>query len=152
MYTDHLINWDEHQAWVKRATATTSMDYHIFEYENQPIGLVGFYDINYNHQRCSWAFYLGEENTPKGSGKAMEFFALQYIFDIKKIRKLCCEVFTFNENVIGLHKKFGFSEEALYKGHYIKEGVPQDVVALALFKDSWEEHKQRLKEWALPGK
>ena len=40
----------------------------------------------------------------------MEFFALDYAFLTLKIRKLCCEVFTFNSGVIKLHEKFGFDQ------------------------------------------
>jgi UDP-4-amino-4,6-dideoxy-N-acetyl-beta-L-altrosamine N-acetyltransferase len=149
MYTDHEIAWEEHKKWIEKAISDNTMDYHIFEYQGKPIGLIGFYDID-ARGLCSWGFYLGEADAPKGSGKAMWFLALEHIFDRRNISKLCSEVMLFNELVVALHKKFGFVQEALYKNHCVKDGQSQDVVALALFKNEWEKNKDNLKLWALP--
>jgi RimJ/RimL family protein N-acetyltransferase len=71
----------------------------------------------------------------------MEFFALDYAFLILKIRKLCCEVFTFNGGVIKLHEKFGFIQEGRFIEHYLKNGKYEDIVCLAKFGASWVEER-----------
>lgn len=145
MYSDHVISEDEHAAWYSRAIADTSASYFIFLHENRPIGFISFTNINHQHGRCSWAFYLGETDVPRGSGSAMEFFALDYAFLTLKIRKLCCEVFSFNAGVIRLHEKFGFSHEGKFIAQYAKSGKYEDIVCLAKFGATWPEEREKFK-------
>lgn len=146
MYNDHIISKEEHNHWFLNALIDDSSRYFIFEYRCKPIGFVCFTKLDWNNNRCSWAFYLGEPDAaPKGAGAAMEFFALSYIFDQVKIRKLCCEVFVFNSLVIKLHHGFGFIEEGRFLQHYLKNGKYEDIVCLAQFKDSWESNRNTFK-------
>jgi RimJ/RimL family protein N-acetyltransferase len=75
----------------------------------------------------------------------MEFFALSYAFEVLGIRKLCCEVFLFNTNVIKLHEKFGFKKEGHFTKHYSKNDIYEDIVCLAKFKDNWSDEKELFK-------
>ena len=146
MYTDHLIEREEHDAWFDRALVTSNSRYFIFEYRTQPAGFVSFTNVDDRNERCSWAFYLGETDLPSATGAAVEFLALAYAFDEMAIRKLCCEVLAFNRGVIRMHKKFGFCEEGIASKHVLKCGAFQDVVLLALFRDDWLVRKQSLYE------
>ena len=141
MYTDHIIQPDEHAAWTARMIEDDRCDYYIFEHRSRPIGLVGFYDIRPDHKRADWAFYLGVTDAPKGAGPAMEFFAISKVFEEHAIEKLCCEILTFNSGVIKLHERFGFVHEGLLEAHYWKDGS-LDVARMALFKATWEEISQ----------
>lgn len=143
MYSDHIIGEEEHAGWMNRILAEAD-NYRIFEYEGTPIGVASLYDIKVEHGRCYWAFYLGESNAPRGSGSAMEFLMLDYVFLERGFRKLCCEVFCFNEKVVSLHKKFGFTQESLFRGHYFKNGRYEDVVGLALFKHEWRAFREEM--------
>jgi len=67
----------------------------------------------------------------------MEITALDYAFRKLKLEKLWCEVLEFNESVIRFHKKFGFQEEGIFKGHYLRDGERYDIHRLAIFKDQW---------------
>ena len=71
----------------------------------------------------------------------MEYLALDYAFVTLKIRKLCCEVFVFNAGVIKLHEKFGFTHEGRLVGHYMKNGMYEDIVCLAKFGDKWSQER-----------
>ncbi len=141
MYNDHVISQQEHAAWFSRALADTNSAYLVFSYENRPIGFASFTNISILHNHCYWAFYLGEVDIPLGSGSVMEFFALDYAFLKLKIRKLCCEVFTFNAAVIKLHEKFGFIHEGQFSQHYKKNERYEDIVRLAKFSSSWTEER-----------
>ena len=141
MYTDHIISLEEHQTWVKKIKDEPTVDYLICEFQNHPIGLVNFTNIDKNNNKCYWGFYLGETATPLGGGVAMEFLSLEYAFEILNIRKLCCEVFYFNEQVVKLHKKFSFQEEGCFKKHIYKNLEYQDVICLALFQEDWLQNK-----------
>lgn len=137
MYTEHVIGREEHARWINKILTDSRSDYTIFEHQDRPIGLVGFYDIFAEHERADWAFYLGASDIVRGSGPAMECFALDYAFGSLRVHKLCCEVLAFNKAVINLHARFGFVREGLRKAHIIKNGKYEDVVELALFRDSW---------------
>jgi UDP-4-amino-4,6-dideoxy-N-acetyl-beta-L-altrosamine N-acetyltransferase len=142
MYTDHIIKPDEHEAWFNVIKEDKSVEYKIFEFKGRPIGLVGFTQINRNHGTCYWAFYLGETDVPSKAGPIMEFLALEYVFECLEIRKLCCEVLSFNDKVVKLHKKFGFHQEGILIKHIMKMNQYEDVFVLAMFKDDWLARKE----------
>ncbi|MBD2680432.1 MULTISPECIES: UDP-4-amino-4,6-dideoxy-N-acetyl-beta-L-altrosamine N-acetyltransferase [Nostoc] len=137
MYSDHIITMDEHRKWFENNSKNESVIYKIFEFQERPVGVANVVQIDTHNEKCSWAFYLGDTNVPRGSGAVMEFIFLEYIFEVLKIRKLCCEVFAFNVSTIKLHKKFGFIEEGCFKRHILKNDKYEDVVSMALFSDEW---------------
>lgn len=145
MYTDHLIAADEHARWFAAALAATTARHLIFECAGRALGLVSFTNIDARHERCTWAFYLGETDVPRGTGSVMEFLALDHAFDRIGVRKLCCEVFAFNAGVVRLHEKFGFEREGCLRGHYRKHERFEDVVVLARFADGWRADRDRLR-------
>ncbi|MDL1974684.1 MAG: UDP-4-amino-4,6-dideoxy-N-acetyl-beta-L-altrosamine N-acetyltransferase [Deltaproteobacteria bacterium] len=144
MYTDHIIAIDEHRSWFERIKQDQSVIYKIFRFQDRPIGVVCFTDIDSRNNKCSWGFYLGVTDVPRRSGAAMEFLAIEHAFDEMNIRKLCCEIFAFNSNVIKLHKKFGFVEEGHFTKYILKNGKYEDVIFLASFKEQWLKLKDQL--------
>lgn len=144
MYTDHIISLEEHKAWFSGIKNDESMSYHICEYNQKPIGVIYFTSIDQQNQKCYWGFYLGDVNAVMGSGSIMEFLALEYVFDSLDIRKLCAEIFVFNDKVIKLHKKFGFQQESYFVKHILKGDKYEDVIGLALFKNDWLNIKENL--------
>jgi len=145
MYTDHIIGPEEHVRWFENALANENGRYLLLELKHRPVGFVSFTEIDRVHRRCTWAFYLGETDVPRGTGSAMEFLALCYAFEELEIRKLCCEVFVFNSAVIKLHEKFGFVQEGRFARHVFKNGKEEDIVRLAKFSDNWNVEKTILK-------
>lgn len=146
MYTDHLISIEEHRQWFNDTKNDPKSKYFVFENKGKPVGVVNIVQIDHKNAKCYWGFYLGEQDAPKSSGPAMEFLALEYMFNVLKIRKVYCEVFVFNETVIKLHKKFGFVEEGTFVGHVLKNNSYEDVVSLAIFKEVWDLSRQRLEK------
>lgn len=151
MYSDHVISADEHDRWFDRALSDASAAYRIFEHQGRALGFVSFTGIDRANDRCRWAFYLGEADAPRGSGAAMEFLALDEVFGVIGIQKLCCEVFTFNAGVVRLHQRFGFVQEGLFVRHYRKAGEMQDIVCLARFADAWPTDREALKASVFKG-
>ena len=127
MYTDHIITQEEHDRWFGgMLNDTKGRCYLIFEYDEKPVGMVGFTGLNNPHGTADFAYYLGEP-VPKGTGQEMEKLSIKYAFEELKIRKLSCEVLDFNERVIHIHKKYGFEEEGIFKRHIVKNGKEYDV-------------------------
>ncbi|MCA9182379.1 MAG: UDP-4-amino-4,6-dideoxy-N-acetyl-beta-L-altrosamine N-acetyltransferase [Planctomycetales bacterium] len=151
MYTDHIITTAEHERWFQAALESESARYLIFEYLGRPIGFVSFTQIDRTHDRCTWAFYLGEEDVPRGAGSVMEFFALRFAFEGLQIRKLCCEVLSFNASVVKLHERFGFKVEGRFVQHFQRNGEFFDIVCLAKFRNSWDSDKRALRARCFPG-
>ena len=67
----------------------------------------------------------------------MEFFALEFFFERKNIRKLSCQVLSNNPTVMALHEKFGFEKEGVLKKHIKREDAYLDVHLFALFETDW---------------
>ena len=144
MYTDHEITIDEHRAWFDRLRKEPVPTFLIFEFRDKPIGVVNVTQIDTRNEKCYWGFYIGDPEAPPGSGTALGYFGLNYIFDVLKIRKLCAEAFAFNEASIRFHKRIGFVEEGLLARHVQKNGRYEDVIPFALFAEDWAVHKSRI--------
>jgi UDP-4-amino-4,6-dideoxy-N-acetyl-beta-L-altrosamine N-acetyltransferase len=142
MYTDHKISPAEHNAWLARALSDDRASYLIFEYRRRPVGFVSFTGIDHLQGRCSWGFYLGETDVPRGMGSVMQCFALDHAFSVLGIRKLCSEVFAFNAESVSLHQKFGFSQEGRMVQHCLKNGRFEDIVSLAKFGSTWPQERE----------
>jgi UDP-4-amino-4,6-dideoxy-N-acetyl-beta-L-altrosamine N-acetyltransferase len=142
MYSDHIISMEEHNAWFEGVKGRNNSIYLVFELHNRPVGLVYFTGIDLANSRSHWGFYLGEEGLPPGTGKAMGKLGLEYAFENLQIRKLCGEAIAFNEASIRFHRKLGFIEEAHFVKHILKNGVHEDVISFALFKDDWLKNKE----------
>ncbi|MCS5696644.1 UDP-4-amino-4,6-dideoxy-N-acetyl-beta-L-altrosamine N-acetyltransferase [Desulfofundulus thermocisternus] len=139
MYTDHYITPEEHEKWFEMIMKDPSVSYWIIVYNERDVGLAGIYNIDRRNSRCYWAFYIADQDIRgKGLGSYVEYFILHYVFDVLKLNKLCCEVLAFNENVIHMHKSFGFKQEGLFRQHIIKNGQPIDVICLAMLHEEWE--------------
>lgn len=144
MYTDHVIGEEEHRHWVSRMISFSQPRVLIFEQECIPLGVTSLTQIYAEHQRVHWGFYMSDAAIGKGVAFHMLYLALNYLFDERKMRKVCGEVLAFNERSITLHERLGFIREGTLKAHCLKNGRPEDVISLALFKPGWETHRQTL--------
>lgn len=136
MYTTHEISRTEHLSWWERSRHSNFQRYFMYEFQGQPLGIVGFTDIDQGNQNSSWAFYASP-NAPKGTGSRMEILALDYAFHELGFHKICCEVLAFNTTVIKLHKKFGFKIEGILREQYYRSGSFIDIYRLGLLASEW---------------
>ena len=146
MYTDTPVSTEQQQAWFTRISLDISKEYWIISYQNRPVGVANLYAINPDARSCYWAFYLGDENLRgSGIGAKVEMAVLEYVFEVRKLNKLLCEVFVSNDKVIAMHEKFGFRRESYFRQYIYKNGVFQDVVGLALLQREWQQLREPLK-------
>ncbi|MFX4261972.1 UDP-4-amino-4,6-dideoxy-N-acetyl-beta-L-altrosamine N-acetyltransferase [Pelotomaculum propionicicum] len=146
MYTDRIITMDEHRQWFKKTSKDENTICMIFQYQENPSGLVNFTQIDKCNSRCHWGFYLGETDVPRGSGMAMGYLALEYIFEVIGIHKLYGEALAFNLQSIKYHKKLGFVEEGRFVEHIFKNGRYEDIISMAILNKNWLKLKSRLEE------
>ncbi|WP_010237134.1 UDP-4-amino-4,6-dideoxy-N-acetyl-beta-L-altrosamine N-acetyltransferase [Clostridium arbusti] len=139
MYTDPKLTFNIQLNWLKKINNDNAVQYWIIKIDDTKIGVINIYDIDYENRRCSWAYYIGDTSfRGRGIATNLECNIYDYVFHELKLNKLCCEVFTFNERVIEIHKKFGSKIEGTLKNHIWKDKKPYDIVAMAITKDIWE--------------
>lgn len=136
MYTSHEISPSEHARWWAGKSVDPQTRLMIFERDDLPVGFVSITDFLGEGGTASWAFYAGP-SAPPGTGRLMEYHALRTAFEDLKVRKLNCEVLSFNTPVIGMHQKFGFSVEGIFREAYVRDGQAFDIYRLSMLSDDW---------------
>lgn len=138
MYTDHHISRAEHNRWFDGLSTDPRRRYWVIETDGKPVGLANLAEIDPNHSRCAWAYYLADPSVRGlGVGSFVEFWMIEHVFGALGLNRLWCEVLISNEAVWKLHQSYGFQREALYRQHVMKNGQYQDVVGLGLLADDW---------------
>lgn len=143
MYSEHAIMPDEHAAWLARALeggADPQGDrrFWIIELDGAGVGLANLVKIDRANSKCEWAYYLADPATRgRGVGSVVEFLVLGFVFERLGLNRLWCEVLVENAAVWGLHERFGFRREALFRAHVRKAGVFRDVVGLGMLRADW---------------
>lgn len=145
MYTDHEISKDEHMKWMTKITSDDpSVDYYIACYQDNPIGLCGLYQIQPEHRRCKWGFYIGEEDAPKGCGRIMLSQLADVAFFDHPIRSIFSEIIQGNMPSLKLHQALGFQFGDIMPKHVVKDGRSLDVIVMTLKKADWLDNPHRL--------
>lgn len=143
MYTQEEISQDEHIAWWERIQKRTDQKYFMYEFQDNPLGIVSFNGIDKNSKNSAWAFYASPD-APKGTGSRMEYLAIEHAFNVMQLRKLFCEVLEFNSPVIKLHEKFGFKVEGIFREHYKMNNKFFDIYRLGIFESEWEKRRNSI--------
>ncbi len=110
----------------------------------EPIGFVQGYHLSHVNGWCRFLIYLTPEHRGKGYPvEALLLFA-DYGFANFNFRKVYADVFEYNEDVLRMLGAAGFVEEGRLKEHVFFQGRFWDMCHLALYREGWEELKQRL--------
>lgn len=142
MYTDHVITSDEHRAWFWDAADDDHSRYLIVEYRRKPVGLSYFTDMDRVNGTCLWGFYVGSSDAPRGTGTALGFLSMDFIFEQEQLRKVCGEVLAFNEPSQKLFNRLGFTKEGCRRRHVVKNGSCTDVILFSLLAVEWRESEK----------
>ena len=138
MITDRNVSEEEHRVWFERVLLDPSHRYWVVQDAERSVGVVSLNGIDVHHERCSWAFYIGEpSDRGRGVGAAVEFLVLEEAFVRLGLKKLCGEVLSFNEPILRLHRKFGYIEEGRLVAHIKKNHVWHDLILIAHFRERW---------------
>jgi len=137
MYTCHVIEPAEHERWWHAQSVNPAARLLIYELDGQPLGVVTFSGYTGPGGVASWAFYSGERGR-RGIGKMMELAALEYAFETLGVRKLECEVLSFNRAVVDFHVRHGFSIEGVFRDAYERDGELFDIYRLSMLATEWK--------------
>jgi len=145
MYSDHDITFDEHFIWIKSLETNSKQKVFIIYKESEVIGIISVNNYDKIHKKTDWAFYVDEKQRG-GIGKALEFFFINYMFNILNVEKINCEVIETNNIVVNMHKNFCFKVEGLKEENIIKNGKRIGVYYLGLTKKIWEDELLLIKQ------
>jgi UDP-4-amino-4,6-dideoxy-N-acetyl-beta-L-altrosamine N-acetyltransferase len=139
MFTDQVITAAEHLAWWERIQADPRRRVLLCFYQDTPVGIVNYYDIDSSSRTCHWGFYLDNDSAFVAENRlaiwlALEKEAIRYAFEEIGSSELLCEMFEFNKEVILIHRKFGFQEVSRLTRE--KQGKPEIVVVMSLINAS----------------
>jgi UDP-2,4-diacetamido-2,4,6-trideoxy-beta-L-altropyranose hydrolase/UDP-4-amino-4,6-dideoxy-N-acetyl-beta-L-altrosamine N-acetyltransferase len=109
MTNKEIIKPEQHEAWLNKVLVSKNDMYFIYEENGKPIGVVCFNDINKEKREARWGFYIGEENTQKGTGTRMCLKSLVYAYKELGLKVINADVFNNNLASIKLHFKLGFN-------------------------------------------
>lgn len=138
MYSDPIITKEQQIKWFFDISKEKNSRYWIIEYEGVGIGILSVTSIDTKNRRCEVGHYIANEKfRGRGIGSALEFNIYDYVFDRLNMNKICWHVFSFNQNAINIHKKFGCEIEGERKEHIIKNNVKYDIVEMAILKEKW---------------
>lgn len=132
-------NWYE-----KQLGNSSEINLVVAKLDGAPIGTVSIYHIDRRNRKAEWGrLIIGDpEMRSGGYGAEIETLILQYSFEHLNLHKLYCEVLVENENVVAMHKKFGFKEDGILRDHAFKDGRYVDVVALSMVEAEYQESKK----------
>lgn len=137
MYTHHEISPPEHRTWWTTQSVNPETKLLIFECDGSPAGVVTFTNYSGPGGTASWAFYSGDLSR-RGIGALMEKAALAYAFEELKLRRLECEVLSFNISIVNFHLKHGFSLEGISRCAYVRGSNSYDIYKLSMLSNEWE--------------
>lgn len=144
MYTRHEISLAEHLAWWERIRESENHHYRMYEFQGQALGIAAITGIDWTHRNASWAFYAAPD-APRGTGSRMEFLLLEEVFEVLQLHRLHGEVLAFNQPVLRLHGKFGFTMEGVLRQQHWLDDHYEDVHLIGMLANEWRANRPALK-------
>lgn len=134
-HSDQYITEESQKAWWNQVVDKDA--YFIVEEDNKPIGTFSFKPGG-PAMRLEWSFHINPELIGKGYGKKLCLEALKVAFENLNANKVVGEVLYNNKKSIGLHKSLGFTQEACFRQHTLKNDEYYDVLVFGLLKDEYK--------------
>lgn len=146
MNTDPVLTLESQKAWFSRIKNDETQRNWIINYEENPIGLINVFDIDRINSRCSWGYYIAEQEFRSLKlAMYLEWNLYDYVFDILGLHKLCNETFLENKQVIKLHLLCGAKEDGIMRDQIHKNGVYHDVSVGSILSTEWKDKRKSTK-------
>ena len=135
MYTQHIIDLDEHQRWFECKLQDPRNHLLIFEVDQQPFGFVNFTQTG-NGGIADWGFYLAPD-APKGSGLQLGLVSLSQAFTKLNFHKIRGEALAYNNRSILFHQALGFHQEGTLRDEHFDGERYHNVICFGLLSHEW---------------
>lgn len=145
MNTDPQLDLAGQTQWFHKISKDDTQRYWMIEVDGTPSGIIQLIDIDTDHRRCSWGYYVAV--LKKRSLKLamyLEWNLYDYVFDVLNMNKLCNETFVENEYVVRLHQLCGSKEDGILREHIKKKGRYFDVSVGSILRKEWMEMRDKI--------
>lgn len=139
MFTQKMIEPNEHQRWYESAINDSRKKLYVFENNQQPLGFVSLIEAAPGGV-VDWGFYTAP-HAPKGTGRQLGLTALHHAFTQLHVRKVCGQAIAFNQRSIDFHLGLGFTQEDTLRAQHFDGTQYHDVVCFGLLFAEWQ-HRQ----------
>lgn len=127
---------NQHEKWMDSIIDSTGNNkrFIICNLENQPVGMIGLYSINWIHRHCEIGLFIGDENS-HGKGYAKESCILleAYAKSYLNLRKIKLNVVLNNESATSLWRSLKYEQVGLFKEERFIDGDYMDLVLMEKF-------------------
>lgn len=146
MYTDIEYNLENQKRWWEKIRNDKNGYYWMIEYKNELIGYISITNIDWQHKRGYWNFYIGNMKYSMLAG-FLGFYVYNFAFQKLGLEKLLGEVMDINEGVRKLHMKQGAREVGYFEHHILKNNQWHNVYVFEMTKERWLEIGQKYKKY-----
>lgn len=110
MYTDHVIQRSEHDAWFDAMLVDPTRKYWVILLDDDPVGVVNLVGLDPGTSSCSFGLYIGEQHAiGVGAARRALEVAVDYAFDQPGIERVTAETLVGNLNAERLYLGIGMS-------------------------------------------
>lgn len=146
MLQQEEILWENHRSWYHSLAENPTKLSKVFTVSNIDYGILNISEWSKVNNCCSWGFYIGDREAPKGTGLLMGFTSLNYIFIELGMRKVCAEVIETNVVSHRFHVKLGFRLDGILRKQIRCQDKYEDLYIYSLFANEWIKKRKQIEE------
>lgn len=109
----------------------------------EPIGFLYDYDYNAEDGYSFISSAMLKVEMGKELGAEANWLFLFWLFETYPLRKICAEVYEYNQRSLSTIKKAGFQEEGCFLKHRYWQGRYWNIYRLSIFREDWATRKER---------
>jgi UDP-4-amino-4,6-dideoxy-N-acetyl-beta-L-altrosamine N-acetyltransferase len=144
MLNQKIISQDDQIKWYKKIKTIKNSKFFSIYYKNLLIGAGSFVNIDKINRNCTWGFYIFKKYFGY-FGVLAQYKIIEYSFKKYNLHKLYGQTLSTNNNILKIHKKFGFKIEGTLRQQIFIKNNKLDVILTSLFKDDWIKNKKKIK-------
>ena len=140
MFNSEVISEENHNEFLRVLALNDTKKIFVCFLNNEVVGVV---QLSINTDKVDFGYYVVNEKYLNSSfGVIMEYFSLEYSFNVLQLEEFICKTLLDNKKVWKLHTKFGFESED--KEITINESSYK-IKYQWITKDNWPKHKESIK-------
>ncbi|MDG4850637.1 GNAT family N-acetyltransferase [Peribacillus frigoritolerans] len=127
---------DQQEKWMDSMIDTSGNNkrFIICDNQNEPIGMVGLYDINWIHRTCEIGIYIGSKSAKgKGYGKEACELLEQFANENLNLRKIKLNVVSDNGAATHMWQSLGYEKIGEYKDERFIKGEYKCLILMEKF-------------------
>ncbi|WP_019153822.1 UDP-4-amino-4,6-dideoxy-N-acetyl-beta-L-altrosamine N-acetyltransferase [Robertmurraya massiliosenegalensis] len=146
MYTDIKRDLDNQKRWFEAISEDSTQYYWMIEYKGKSIGLISLNNIDMQHKKATFGYYIGDLNFAIIAGRIQPYLYNHAFFGLG-LNKLYAEVMAGNEGMMKMHLHYGFTHTATYKEHIFKYDKFHDVEYFELLASTWNNECEKFHKY-----